>query len=182
MRIAALLLSLSILFGAARLQGQVVRDGEWVQIASPMVTGTLLVVGMEEEVLVLESFGGAERLHVPLASVQRLAVDRPRPPGAAALRGAGFGFLIGVVVGAVSGASSGDDECNIDEGPCILQLTARQKAVGEGVVLGVVGAGLGAVIGAAIPGRQWGRVELPVQVEATADRSGRFAFIADIAH
>jgi hypothetical protein len=64
--------------------------------------------------------------------------------------GAGAGALGGIVLGAGMGLSSGSDQCNPqDDQPCYFLLSAREKALILGLVMGTVGAGLGALIGLA---------------------------------
>ena len=180
MRTAGLFLSLLILVGPTPGQGQLLREGELVKISSSIVKGTLVVVDADGEVLVLQSLDGREEMNVPVASVRRLAAYRgPRSRGAGALRGGGYGLLIGGAVGAASGIVSGDDDCDSSV-PCILPMTAGEKAAAGGLVLGVVGGALGLLIGAAVPGDRWERIDLPSQVEVGMIGSGGFALSAGV--
>ena len=180
MRTAGLFLSLLILFGTTPGQGQLVREGDRVRISSSIVKGTLVVVDVNGEVLVLQPLDGREVVGVPLASVQRLAAYRgPRPRGAGALRGGGYGLLIGGVVGAASGFADGDDECD-GAVPCFLPMTARQKAAAGGLALGIVGGALGLLIGAVAPGDRWESIDLPIGVEAGMVGPGGFALTGSV--
>lgn len=66
--------------------------------------------------------------------------------GRGALEGLGIGILTGAVTGAVIGFASGDD----DPKTVFLPLTAEEKALGGGIVLGAAGGLLGLPIGAAV--------------------------------
>lgn len=66
--------------------------------------------------------------------------------GRGALEGLGIGILTGAVTGALIGFASGDD----DPKTVFLPLTAEEKALGGGIVLGGAGGLLGLPIGAAV--------------------------------
>ena len=77
-----------------------------------------------------------------------------------ALRGAGIGFLTGAVAGAAWGLASGDDKgCPGDSWFCFT-YTADQKAVIGGGLLGLIGSGVGAIIGARQKTDRWEPVVL----------------------
>ena len=84
---------------------------------------------------------------------------RPRRRGA--LRGAGYGLLAGAATGGLLGLASGDDTSGF------FRLTAGEKAAMGGIMLGLPGALIGAVVGANRPGERWERVSLPVRVGVT---------------
>jgi len=65
--------------------------------------------------------------------------------GRGALEGLGIGALIGAGTGVVMGLASGDDEC---EGFCLFQMTAEEKAVVGGILMGGLGSVVGLVVGA----------------------------------
>jgi hypothetical protein len=81
-----------------------------------------------------------------LRQISHLSPGHPRAMGA--LQGLGLGLLVGAATGAMIGLASGDDRCSNDW--CIFRLTAAQKAVGGGIVLGGVGLILGTAIGAIV--------------------------------
>ena len=72
--------------------------------------------------------------------------------GRGAVEGLAIGALAGIAVGALIGLSSGDDHCANDS-VCLIEFTARQKAVVDAFGLGFVGTGVGAVLGAALGSR-----------------------------
>jgi hypothetical protein len=71
-------------------------------------------------------------------------------------RGLGEGIAIcglaGIALGALIGLSSGRDHC-ADDSVCLIEFTARQKAVVDAFGLGSLGVGLGALFGAAAGSR-----------------------------
>lgn len=69
--------------------------------------------------------------------------------GHGALQGFGLAFLAGATVGAIVGYSDGDDECS-DDGFCILQFSAGEKAAFAAVGVGTLSGLFGLVVGAAI--------------------------------
>ena len=83
------------------------------------------------------------------------------------LAGAGIGLLSGAAVGALVGAASGGSGCNpnpqypgVNFG-CIGPGDAGGAAVAGAVALGVLGAGVGALVGWLRPGERWEAVALP---------------------
>ena len=72
--------------------------------------------------------------------------------GRGALEGLALGAASGIAAGVAIGLASGDDHCNPDSF-CILQFSAGDKAIIGGAVLGSIGLGLGALLGAAIGSR-----------------------------
>ena len=94
-----------------------------------------------------------------------------RSRGRSALRGAGFGLLIGGVGGAFSGLISGDDE------PGWFAFTAEEKALIGGIAFGGMGTVLGGVIGALAPTDQWEQISLPARLGVTPSQRG-FTFSA----
>jgi hypothetical protein len=102
------------------------------------VEGTLVTV--DGQALTLR--GAREEAVVPLGSITRLDVrtrtSRGRHAGLGALVGGGLGFFIGFVATPENGCENGRD-CQL------LPAT----------VLGVIGSGVGAQIGAALPTTHW---------------------------
>jgi hypothetical protein len=79
---------------------------------------------------------------VPFGNVREVVVVKR---GRGALEGLGIGALIGAGTGAVMGLASGDDQC---EGFCLFQMTAEEKAVVGGILMGSLGGLVGLVVGA----------------------------------
>ena len=114
---------------------------------------------------------------VPIAAVTKLEVSRGRNSF-----GAGRGALIGVLVGGVAGwivGYAGYEECVPSGGlfDCAGVFSPEVAAFGGAMVLGTLGAGIGAVTGALVKTHRW--VEVPLdrlRVSLAPQRDGRFAF------
>jgi hypothetical protein len=89
----------------------------------------------------LHAFTWLPEVEVPLTSVHQIEV---RDRGRGALHGLAIGTPIGVVLGAIGGALVG----GICERPGCAAPFARIGALAGGAGLGLIGAGLGAAIGA----------------------------------
>lgn len=173
---------------AAGLAGSVLPAQEWVSVApgqrvkvnSPEARGTFVVQSAGLDTLVLTAPNGSETRSVPFASISRLEVsggERTRMSGFG--RGAGSGFLIGAAVGGIIGFADGDDDCS-GATFCILEMSAGEKALFAGVLIGGLGGAIGGIIGMANPGERWQRV--PVQrVSAGPAPGGGFAASVSLA-
>lgn len=85
-----------------------------------------------------------------LSEVMRLDQKMPRSRVRGAARGALWGVAIGAVTGAIIGAAYGPEP----QGWAPTDTMA--EAVLQGVIfLGVPGAGIGALVGAVVPGTRW---------------------------
>lgn len=148
--------------------------GQRVKINSPDARGEFLVRSASADTLHLETRGAEGTRAVPVASISRLDVsagERTRMAGFG--RGAGFGFLAGAGIGAVMGFADGDDNC-AEGGWCILEMSAGEKAMLGGVVIGGLGAVIGGLVGVANPGERWQR--MPVRrLTAGPTPAGGFA-------
>lgn len=179
---------LAVALIAAGLAGSVLPAQEWVSVApgqrvkvsAPEARGTFVVQSAGLDTLVLTSPDGSETRSVPIASISRLEVsggERSRMSGFG--RGAGFGFLIGVGVGGMLGFADGDDDC-AEAGWCFVELSASEKALLGGVVIGGLGGMIGGIVGVANPGERWRRV--PVQrISAGPAPGGGFAASVSLA-
>ena len=138
--------------------------GAVVRINSPAASGRYVIERHSGQTLTLRDSTGST-VQIPLASVTELSVSRGRrPAGARALRGAGFGLLVGAGSGAVIGFVSGDDPDGF------ISLTAEEKALGMGVLLGGAGALIGTVIGLLSRGEEWEPVPLSsIRTGASSD-------------
>jgi hypothetical protein len=125
--------------------------------------GTLRALNNDS--IVLENPG----LVLPIDSVTQLEVSRGRKSraGRGALIGLGFGVGIGAAVGfLISQDESGENECRGIEAQC--------TAIGA-ASLGLVGAGIGALAGAATKTDRWEEVPLErLRVTFVPQRDGRF--------
>jgi hypothetical protein len=144
-----------------------VTEGSRVRLSSPSSNGTFVVAGVLGDTLVLHgSAASTETVTMPLHSITKLEVARVRSRGAGALRGAGFGFLIGAVGGAGIGLASGDDP------PGFMAFNATDKAIILGVGLGGACAVVGGVLRFAAPGMRWDPVDLSQRVSFAGTGSG----------
>jgi hypothetical protein len=179
---------LAIALIAAGLGGNVLPAQEWVSVApgqrvkvsAPEARGTFVVQSAGLDTLVLIAPNGSETRSVPFASISRLEVsggERSRMSGFG--RGAGSGFLIGAAVGGIIGFADGDDDC-AEAGWCFVELSAGEKALLGGVVIGGLGGVIGGLVGVANPGERWQRV--PVRrVAASPAPGGGFAASVSLA-
>lgn len=78
-----------------------------------------------------------------------------------ALQGMWIGALVGAVTGAIDGYQQGDDPPG-----SYLEQTAGEKAGFGAVVVGLVGAGVGAIVGHQIKTDRWVVQPLPVRMSA----------------
>jgi hypothetical protein len=154
-----------------------VTEGSRVRISTLSSKGTFTVAGVRADSLILyESAASAETVTMPLHSITKLEVARPRPRREGAQLVAGVGFLIGATVGGAVGLASGDDP------PGLMPLTAREKAIILGVGLGGAGALVGGVLGLAEPGMRWDPVDLSHRVSLAGTRNGALAVTYSYRH
>lgn len=108
------------------------------------------VISLTADTLVIENENLLYSIAVPISSVSKLEVSRGQK--SAAGKGAGIGFVVGAVIGAAIGVGLGANPgfCAMDElenGDTCIGEVAPLGAVG----LGLLGAGIGAAVGAARP-------------------------------
>ena len=101
--------------------------------------GPLLEV-KESSVTILSK---GEPTSIPSNSIKDIKFKRTASAG----RGAAWGGLTGFFTGGVIGLASGDEECPQGSWFC-TEVTAEEKALGGGLVLGAVGSVVGVIIGA----------------------------------
>lgn len=143
--------------------------GERVRVVAPALRGTFYVVATTRDSLVVQQDPTAPAHRLAVAEVERLHVDRGRR---STLGGFGRGFAIGGGIGAalgvVSGLASGDDEPG-----GWFHMSAEDKALGGGLLLGAGGGLVGGLIGALAPGERWERVPTGPRVALVAPPGGR---------
>jgi hypothetical protein len=124
------------------------------------------------DVLVLHSETSDDPLSIPLASVDELeAVVGHRSRGNA-LRGAGWGLAVGAAVGAFLGSAMTQSSCDFLEFFCSTAPAEENAAVGA-IALGVLGAPIGLIIGAANRPAVWAPVDsTALQIQAHASPGG----------
>ncbi len=157
MRIRTVALAFSLLLASALLlpataAAQEASVGDRVRVLSPTARGAFVLRGVRGDSLELGALADSSTFLVPLSTIERLDVRRPRARGRGAVRGFGIGLVIGAVTGLAIGLAEGDDE----EG--FIVFTAEEKALLAGIGLGGLGGAAGAVVGAIAPGSRWERV------------------------
>jgi len=148
-------LALAVLLApAASLGAQAapVDSGARVRIVSPTIRGVYRVVASSADTLVLQYAPASPLRHVPVAAIERLDVDRPRPAGARIGRGLMIGAGIGAGIGVIVGLAAGDDPDGWS--------SAGDNAAVLGFLGGVVGGVAGALVGGLGSGERWVPVEL----------------------
>ena len=112
-------------------------DGRWI--------GTF-VSAMNDTITMHVDDGKSSVLAIPMLHTTRFEVSRGiRRNG---LRGAGMGLAVFAVFGAVVGASGHSDRD-------YLASSASEAAAVAAIVFGILGAGVGAVVGATHPSERW---------------------------
>jgi hypothetical protein len=129
---------------------------------SPWVIGTLVAVDTDSLHLLLSDT--TRQLSIKRGAITRLEISHGMTTDAGS--GARTGLLIGAAVGAFAGFSSGDDQSGF------IRFSAGDKAL----MLGLAGAGFGALVGAlagSSPHERWDRVPLgPARVTVLPHRGG----------
>lgn len=147
-----------------------VKPGDYVRLVSSPDAERFAVERLTADSLFLRSTGpGGNVVRVAIDSLSTLEVRRRQSRGAGAGRGALVGGAIGAGLGALIGFGSGNDE------PGLLAFSAGDKAVLFGAVLGLAGAGIGSVAGAATGGQRWEPVALHGGVGVMRMRGGAMA-------
>lgn len=147
---------LILLLAAVPALAQSVAPGERVRVTSLGSRGEYEFVRLTADSLTVRQDGAHAPFSIAASNVSLLEVSRGGGSRWGAFgRGAGIGLLVGGVVGYVGGKSSGDDK----PGQFMAQ-TANQKATELGVILGILGAGVGGVIGAVGHKEHWQAVPL----------------------
>jgi hypothetical protein len=105
---------------------------------------TGVVEALEQDALTLQVKGQGAVL-VPYGDILKVEASR----GRSAKSGAGRGALFGIAVGVIAGLAQGSDQ------PGIVAFSAGEKAL----FFGILGAPVGAAIGAVVGVERWERVE-----------------------
>jgi hypothetical protein len=112
----------------------------------------------------------ADTVVLSVPSLSRLDVSLGR--SGHGRRGAGIGFLTGVVLGGALGLASGDDPKDSCDGRLYCyKFSARDKALLYGGLLGLLGSGVGAIVGANQKTDRWEPVLLTT-IRANATQFG----------
>jgi hypothetical protein len=111
------------------------------------ITGQLAALD-EQNFTLRDASGDSKQVVVSREDIQRIEISRaPSRKG----HGAIIGLLSGAVSGALLGLGAGQDHCSNAEFVC-FGIDRGTAAAGFGVLLGALGAGIGA---AAAPGEKW---------------------------
>lgn len=153
-----------------------VKPGDYVRLVSSPQAERFAVERLTADSLFLRSTGpGGNLVRVAIDSLSTLEVRRTQSRGSGARRGAMVGGVIGAGLGALIGFVSGDDEAGI------IALSAGDKAVLLGAVLGVTGVGIGSMAGAASGVQTWEPVALHGGVGVMRMRGGAMAVTYSVA-
>lgn len=171
---AALLLALPSDPGAAQAAAAPPAPGARIRVHTRYIyIGTLL--SLDTSALVLRRDALRDTLRLPLATIGRLDVSTGKKSGAG--RGAKLGLIVGAGVGAAVGLAAAED-CSSQDFVCFGPEVIPAMAI----VVGAMGAGLGALIGAASPIDRWEQVRVrPVGVGVAPLPRGHVGIGASIA-
>ena len=166
--LGAILTSLAALCGATASadDGGPPPEGRRVRVTAPRFSGKPVtgdLIAAEAAKVTVRRAGSSEVVAIPRAEVTRFEIrTRESRKGRATLIGA----LVGLGVGAAVGYAAGDD-CGDTDAPRLVCFPRPAS----GASVGVVGAGLGAVLGLILgPGEKWETAD-PARFKLTAGRS-----------
>lgn len=162
-----LLISIPFLLSVSPLQAQTLGIEPGILLRVHMHGAKLEghFVRWEADTLVLWGKGFGSKVlkdnAIAVSNVEGLEYGVPRSAWGGAWRGALWGVLVGSVLGAVIGRGADLD--------CFLCPSSRGEAIAGGlIVLGGLGAGAGALVGAAFSGTRWEAAPLERPDEATS--------------
>jgi hypothetical protein len=175
---AALLLVASP--GLAQEQEPVLEVGDRVRVTAPDVSRFPLVgiyAGLQYQNEAVELLIDETRSKVPLAQIEKIELSTGK--GSRAWLGAGVGFF----VFGIGGGLAAEALCTWGPGPTAplvgenhesTRSCSTAEAAGVGVLTGLVGAGLGALVGSAFKSDKWEPLELPARPIVAVHSTGRF--------
>jgi hypothetical protein len=153
MKIRAMALLLALTAAPARAEdgGTTLATGDKVRLTPAGASRfKATVLEVQPDALIVR-VGAGEPQRIALSGLKRLEVARGRKGHV--LQGAFIGFLPGFVLGAYAGNVIGCD----DQGPDCTDVGA---AVATGLMLGGISAAAGGLVGLAVRGDRWEKVEL----------------------
>lgn len=150
------------------------QKGDRVRVEALGIEGVFVVEDIQPEFLVLRDPDGIMPQKVRIEDITSIAIGIPNSPARGAAHGAAIGALIGLFSGFVTGFAMGDDPDNDgnSDGDWSFTVTAEGKAWSYGGTLCAVGAFVGAIVGAGMPGEQWNPVPLNAHLDAGVSRNG----------
>jgi hypothetical protein len=170
----------------AAQESRPLQPGDRIRLSSPQHSGTAAFVELASDTLVLLRPGDGTRLSVPVTSIRRFAVSRgPRSKDVAMREAAGALGIVGGMTGLVVGMASVDSsprcreiqscsDWGCSQGmSCGPAETTLQKGWQRSWQLGLTGAAVGALIGAARPGETWQQLRLPHGTTMASSGDGR---------
>lgn len=168
--IGAISVFLAVTVARAGAQLTELQLGARVRVRAPAVVAGRLettVIGRSLDTVTLTTPRGAP-IRVPLAAITSAEVSRGRSRRDGAVKGLAWGTGIGLAVGLLGavGNDAASDACGAE--PCKNDLTPGE-AVAAGFVTGaLLGAGIGAIVGA----EHWERLTMPAQVALRPSHAG----------
>jgi hypothetical protein len=143
-----------------------VHKGDRVRIKAVGLEGVFIMEDIGSDAFVLRDPDGVMPQKVRVVDLSSLEVDISNSAGRSAMHGAVFGAGAGFMAGILVGLASGDDP------PEEWGLRAEGKAM----ILGIVGAAAGLLIGASIgtiyPGERWESIPLNARLDVGMARNG----------
>jgi len=144
------------------------QPGARVRVRAPEVVAGRLeatVIARSGDTVTLTTPGGGP-IPVPLAAITAAEVSRGRHRRDGAIKGLAWGTGVGLSVGLLGavGSDAGSDACGAE--PCKNDLTSGEIVAGAFMTGAMLGAGIGAIIGA----EHWERLTIPAHVIAYRSR------------
>ncbi len=167
----ATLLSRSVVAAATEI---ILQQGDRVRVEAYGMKRIFVVEEIMSDALVLRDPEGVMPQKIGYDDISSVAIGIPNSPARGAAHGAAIGALIGLLSGFVTGVAMGDDSDNDGnpDGDWSFTATAGGKAWEYGGTLCAVGAFIGAIVGAGVPGEQWNPVPLNAHLDAGVSRNG----------
>lgn len=142
-------------------QADALHAGERVRVLSRRHSGEFTLLDSDGHTLLFQDTSGSTSFSLPVDSIWRLQVRRPRPSLQAGARGAGIGFLAGFISVAVVVKIMGKDEDPYAAGAAAIVLVPGVSIVGF-------------LLGVGHPGHHWQTFRGPTGISLRPAGRSRF--------